>query len=320
MCGLVMLVTKNKNGFSQPQQNIFNTLFYLSGGFRGQDGAGVFVVDNLGNVSLAKDALRVHNFLNTKEFTELESLAYKDGWAMVAHNRAATRGGVSDVYSHPFVIDDQIVLVHNGTFVGSHKHIKDTDVDSEAIGHALLEEKDIGAALKKINAAYALMWYNIENKKLHVIRNDSRPLWYMELPDCYVYASEEIFLKFAVEKFGLKPLADPFEIAAHNLGTYTLLEDGYDTDNVDIDCKYEYSQEEYGEGWWNRYAHQGGNHQQYDYGKSIFEEVAEYYKDKLPMIRHVDWALLRDKYAKYTVIIVEPDDWTFGHVNHGAAL
>lgn len=304
MCGLVMVVTKNKNGFSQVQQNIFNTLFYLSGGFRGADGAGAFVVDNSGNVMMAKEATRVHNFLGSKEYVELEGEAFRNGWAMVGHNRAATRGEVSDENSHPFVIDDKIVLVHNGTFYGSHKHIKDTNVDSEAIGHALLEEENIEEALKKINAAYALMWYNVEKKKLHVIRNDNRPLWHMELPDCYVYASEKIFLDFAIKRFSLAPTRKPFEIKAYNLGTFSLQNGGYDVNNADIECQPEV---EWGK-WPGQYYPSQNAHVP-DYSRSIFEEAIAYYKDKFPMMIHADWALIREKYDRYTLVNAIVDDF-----------
>lgn len=300
MCGLVMLITKSKNGFTQDQQSIFNSLFYLSGGFRGSDGAGAFVVDNVGNVKMAKDACVVHDFLRTKEYDKLETSAYRDGWAMVGHNRAATRGTISDANSHPFVIDDKLVLVHNGTFNGSHHHIKATDVDSEAIGHALLEEPDVATALKQINAAYALMWYDVENRALKIIRNDARPLWYLETEGSYIYASEECFLDFVIKKFSLTSLNGPFEIASHHLNTYTLVK-GKEVEFTEekIDCKYVFQQQDHSQFY--------GNWVEYNY-KDMFQQVIEHSRDHLPAMTHGDWVELKKNYDVVKHVEVKVED------------
>lgn len=83
MCGLVMVITKNLNGFNAQQQDIFASLLYISGGFRRRDGVGVTVIDNVGNFQLAKEACSVDSFLFTKEYEELNSMAYKNGMAMI---------------------------------------------------------------------------------------------------------------------------------------------------------------------------------------------------------------------------------------------
>lgn len=239
MCGLTMVVNKNKNGFSQQQQDVFNTLFYLSGGYRGRDGAGVVIIDSVGNVKIAKQAGSVDLLQNTKEFAELDAYAFQNGWAMIGHNRAATRGNITDNNSHPFIIDDNIVLVHNGTFNGDHKHLRDTEVDSEAIGHVLSETEDIEEALRKINAAYALIWYNVAKRQLNVVRNSSRPLYYMETANSYIYSSELDFLEFAINRFKLKVEEPAFLIHEHNLGQFTMDDKGnIEVSNKDIDVSY----------------------------------------------------------------------------------
>lgn len=306
MCGLVMLITKSKNGFTQTQQNIFNSLLYLSGGFRGADGAGAFVVDNIGNVKMAKDAAIVHDFLRTTEYDKLESAAYQDGWAMVGHNRSATKGAITDENAHPFVIDDKLVLVHNGTFNGSHKHIKDTEVDSEAIGHALLEEPDVAEALKKINAAYALIWYDVENKAIKLIRNNARPLWYLEIDSSYIYASEECFLDFVIKKFSLQPVQEnggPFEIASYHLSTYALTkEKEVEFASEKIDCEYTFSQESYKyTGYMGWGANDDGDytpnhHANMRVYKDMFTQVIEHSRDHLPKVTYSDWIEVKKGY------------------------
>lgn len=294
MCGLVMVVNKTGNGFNTIQQNVFASLLYLSGGYRGRDGVGVTVIDTHGNVQLAKDACTVDNFLFTDEYVHLNSLAYKNGVAMIGHNRAATRGTISDKNSHPFVIDDKIVLVHNGTFYGDHKKIKNTEVDSEVIGHLLAENENPAEALKKVNAAYALMWYNVDKKQIHIIRNSSRTLYFMETDNSYIYASEEIFLKFVIEKHSLTPISGPFLIEEHNLGTFTIEDDGQvKCANEDLECKYE-GQTGYETDWEDYLKAQRiryGSEPSFDYYGNIHSKVVESLKD-INTISHGDWCKL----------------------------
>lgn len=289
MCGLVMVITKNLNGFNAQQQDIFASLLYISGGFRGRDGVGVTVIDNVGNVQLAKEACSVDSFLFTKEYEELNSMAYKNGMAMIGHNRAATKGSISDKNSHPFIIDDKIVLVHNGTFYGDHKKIKDTEVDSEVIGHLLLENDNIEEALKKVNAAYALMWYNVEDKEIYVIRNSSRTLYYMETASSYIYASEESFLDFVVTKFNLKLERGPYLIAEHNLNKYKLLDDGsIETSNHDLECTPEYTSHAAWKGW------TGKDNTTNTYYDGIFTKALALSKD-IVGVTHGAWEKFRQK-------------------------
>lgn len=226
MCGLVMLITKHRNGLTHVQKNVVSTLLYLSGGFRGRDGAGVVAVDHIGNVKMAKAGCSVDPFMMSKEYNDTLDKAVRMGWGVFAHNRAATRGVVSDANSHPFIVDDKIVLIHNGTFFSDHKKVAETEVDSEAIAKTLADDTlTTEEALRKINAAYALIWYNVEKKQINVIRNSSRPLWFMETDDAYIYASERPFLQFVRAKFHLTAKESPFEIKEGALTTFTLGED-----------------------------------------------------------------------------------------------
>lgn len=240
MCGLVALVTKNKYGFSGEQKDIFSILLYLDV-LRGEDSTGAFVVDGLGNVELAKDATPAADFIRTNEYKSLKDLAFKKGWAMVGHNRSATRGTITDRNAHPFAVDDKIVLVHNGTLVGGHKHHADTDVDSEAIAHLLAKEEDPEQVLRKVNGAFALIWYDVDNKKLNFIRNTQRPLWLLETANEFIFASEQCFLDFAISKFRLKPLehGGPYQVKEDHLLTFELLKDrSTKVHNRDMDCSY----------------------------------------------------------------------------------
>jgi hypothetical protein len=238
MCGLVAVINKNVNGFFKEQNDIFSGLLFLDT-LRGEDSTGAFVVSNIGNVKGLKEASQAPLFIQTKEFKSLENAAFQTGWAMVGHNRKATRGTITDKNAHPFAVDDKIVLVHNGSLIGDHKHHADTEVDSEAIAHLLSQDDNAEAVLQKVNGAYALIWYNVETKTLHFIRNSQRPLYYMETTTSYIWASEWPFLDFVAGRLGLKVTDGPHLLKESCLVTYKLGDNKRTTVNSTmIDCTF----------------------------------------------------------------------------------
>jgi predicted glutamine amidotransferase len=242
MCGLVGVINKRTGGFWKQQMDVFASLLYLSGGYRGRDGTGVVVVDNLGNVQLAKSQQTVPDFLATQEFDELTRRAFRNGSIIFGHNRAATRGVVNDANAHPFIVDDKIVLVHNGTFNEDHKDLKVTDVDSEVIAHMLSENDDPEVALRKVNAAYALMWYNVDTKKFTVVRNAMRPLFIANFENMIVYASEQCFIEFAMMKHSLKLVGESkvMEITPYKAAVFTITDEKKVTfETMEMDCSYD---------------------------------------------------------------------------------
>lgn len=244
ICGIVGVINKYRNGFTPKQLDVLETLIYMDT-LRGDDSTGIFAVNNLGNVGIAKEVGTGESFLKTDTWNkEYRPQLFKEGWACIGHNRKATRGSVSDENAHPFWVDDKIVLVHNGSFNGSHKHLKDTNVDSEAIAHMLAErgEGTVESVLQKVNAAYALIWYDVHNKTIQIIRNSERPLAWAETADGYYFASEVAMLRFALDRHGVKVIDQIYTFPEYSLNSYKLEEDkGTSTDSVQLDCKYRWT-------------------------------------------------------------------------------
>lgn len=241
MCGIVGVITAAMNGFAHDELQAFKDLLVVDT-LRGYDSTGVFGVSNRGNVGILKAAITGPQFVNTTEYDNFTKDLYREGQFLVGHNRWATRGSVSDKNAHPFWVDDKIVLVQNGTYKGSHKHHKDTEVDTEAIAHVISENADVEKALKKINAAYALVWYNTENHTLHMIRNSERPLYHVDTKaGAVMFASEMEFLMLAASrnKIGLKEL--PSLIEEDTLYTYELDKEAvWNYNEKKLDCSYVY--------------------------------------------------------------------------------
>lgn len=226
MCGIVGFVTRYSNGFSSAEADMFETMLFLDT-LRGFDSTGVFGVDTHGNLELHKEACHGPDFIGTKEYKEFKGKAIRNGLFMVGHNRAATRGVVKDINAHPFCVDDKIVLVQNGTMRGDHKKHADVEVDSHAIAHILAKEPDIAKALSSFDAAYALVWYDVEQELLHIIRNSERPLFIAEFENQgFMFASERATILYAAERCNAhsqpKFKSEPYLLPEHTLFTFSV--------------------------------------------------------------------------------------------------
>jgi glucosamine 6-phosphate synthetase-like amidotransferase/phosphosugar isomerase protein len=197
MCGIVGIATKQNNGFTNAEGDMFRDMLYLDA-FRGWDSTGVFGVDKNGSVQIHKEASEAAQFIKTKEFKEFKSSIVSRGLFAVGRKRAATRGEINDRNAHPFNIDDKIVLVQNGTWHGDHKKVKDTEVDTEALAHIIADNEDVETALQKVQAAYSLCWFNTATNSLYLVRNSMRPMWMAEtMSGTIVWASEPGFIQLA---------------------------------------------------------------------------------------------------------------------------
>lgn len=222
MCGLVAVINKTTFGFTKEQCDIFDTLLFIDQ-LRGMHSTGTFLVDNTNQMQWIKEASNATEFRQYKVYHDHLNAAFKHGSALVGHNRHATKGEVIDANAHPFTVDDRITLIHNGTLYGDHKKLADTEVDSHAIAHVIHNNgDDVEKALKELSGAYALIWHDYTNATLNFVRNSQRPLFWIETPTSWIWASEPSMLQFVTDRFQLKPLAAPQQLDAGILVTYTL--------------------------------------------------------------------------------------------------
>jgi predicted glutamine amidotransferase len=240
MCGIVGYIANRKHGFNHNEVKAFREMLYINK-LRGEDSTGIYYVNNKGDVQTHKEVGDSSSFLKSKEWDASEKELFRNGQAVIGHCRASTRGAKTDVNAHPFIVDNKIVLVHNGTYHGSHTDLAKTDVDSHAIAHVLAEEEDIPTALKRINAAYALVWYNTKTGMLHAIRNRHRPLWFAMMEDgSMMFASEVGFLYTAAWRNEMKIHKDyPVMLPEHQLFSCDLSDISKPYCWDDLLCEYE---------------------------------------------------------------------------------
>ena len=181
------LIAKDLGGFPFYADDIFKNLLRMDS-VRGEDSTGVFGVDKDGKLDLLKGNTDGYTFVTSKNYDKFHKRIWNTYHIVIGHNRKATKGSVTAKNAHPFK-EKHIVLVHNGTITNAKDLNKEVEVDSHAIAHSLAEGNAV-EALGKIDGAYALVWYDMEKRTLHLARNDQRPLALIEYDNCWAIASE----------------------------------------------------------------------------------------------------------------------------------
>lgn len=172
MCGLVgivsstMLTTQNINQFKR---------LLVMDQIRGKDSVGI-ISEKPTAIEYEKSVIDPVSFLEHRRVGPLLTGTR----ALVGHNRAATKGGVSVNNAHPFH-HDGVTLVHNGTLYTNAVTTPHFVVDSESICYALsqVDPSEAASVLEKLDGAYALIWYDQRDNSWNFCRNEDRPLCIM---------------------------------------------------------------------------------------------------------------------------------------------
>lgn len=186
MCGIVGMVAKQRQGFYTHDVNVFSQML-VADSVRGIDGTGVFGTYGTGSVGWLKVAAHPYALLMNDKFDSWARAMTQKFDMVVGHNRKATAGGKTHENAHPF-IHEHIILVHNGV-VHNHKSMAETEVDSHAIAHSIVD-KGHEETIAKLEGAFALVWFDMKDRTLRIVRNSQRPLFLVETPTQFVFASE----------------------------------------------------------------------------------------------------------------------------------
>lgn len=202
MCGLVGIYSNSL--LADLEVQLFKNLLLVDQ-IRGSHATGVIKVDVKANTAhFHKAALDAVDFLameSTKDF-----LNKNKGHILIGHNRYATMGNKTDhANAHPFN-QDHITLVHNGGVdswgldqLEGHDD-KSVVVDSHMVTMTIAKHGIKKAVTEHLSGAFALVWWDSNERSLNFIRNSDRPLYLASTTGgSLVWASErgmlDVFLK-----------------------------------------------------------------------------------------------------------------------------
>ncbi len=170
---------------------------------RGEDSTGIMSVYKDKSFNFAKGVGTPWDLMKSGNMSKVFS-GYAG--AFIGHNRAATKGKVEEKNAHPFIFE-KFMGVHNGTLNSQYNldDYKDFEVDSENIYHHM-NNNGIDETLNKLIGAFSLAFYDKEEHKVHLVRNDKRPMTYAFSDDAKTvfFASEGWMISIACARFGIK--------------------------------------------------------------------------------------------------------------------
>lgn len=195
MCGIVATISKQPNGFSKKQEDVFYDMLF-SNTLRGDDSTGVICVMNNQDFGIMKDAWAAPHVIQYFQGSAMGRKMFSMGKAIIGHNRKATIGKVEKETAHPFLVGNKFALVHNGTLYNHHE-LANTVVDSEALAIHLskvlnsnFELSAFEEAIGKVRGAYAVLCYSQETNCVYAFRNKERPLSVFETGQGWHIGSE----------------------------------------------------------------------------------------------------------------------------------
>jgi len=233
MCGIVGAISKQSGGLLKQHEDTFMQLLYADV-VRGDDSTGIIGVEKDSSFHIAKESTQAAWFQAVFDNSEIYKSMWKNGKAYIGHNRKSTVGLTNDTNAHPFVINDEFAMVHNGTLY-NHKTLANTEVDSEALATVLakaFEETDYMASLEetlgRVHGAYALAMYDQRHHAVRLLRNKERPLAYAETPNGWFFASEGAMLFWIMSRNGY----DMSKVKIVTVPEHTLLSFDLDTNQM----------------------------------------------------------------------------------------
>lgn len=236
MCGIVGILSKRKNGIFHSDMDLFSELLFANQ-LRGAHGTGIFYDVKSTRVDAFKGHMPSSAFLRCEEVKPIFNDIVQKSSFVIGHNRHATKGKINFENTHPF-IEGPVTLIHNGT-LPYHKDLKDVEVDSHAICHSM---SDIGyiETLKKIDGAFALVWFDQRDGKLRFIRNSDRPLYILESSMLFIISSEAKMADWIMTRKSEAQIKDPVMCTVGQLYTYDPKTGQLTDEKVDIKPKTSY--------------------------------------------------------------------------------
>lgn len=198
MCGLVGMA----GNIVLKDEKAFKTLLILDS-LRGEHSTGIAAISPDAEAKIAKSVGDPFQLLESRAFDKAMN---GKNIVLIGHNRFATTGKINRNNAHPFEFS-HIVGAHNGTLRNKHvlPNAIDHDVDSQAL-YASIMKQGVKESIDKLDGAWALTWWNKQERTINFLRNKERPLVcaFNEAQDVIYWASEAWMLDVATSREDIK--------------------------------------------------------------------------------------------------------------------
>lgn len=229
MCGIVGVA----GTIGEKEREVMQHLLLVDY-FRGPHSTGVASVNRIDQE--VKVVKKVGSPIELFDSIEFNRQMKETNNVLIGHNRWATQGSINKRNAHPFDVGN-IVGVHNGTLRRQYllPDHKDFEVDSENILHSI-QKIGMPETAKKLDGAWALVWWNKEEESLTFARNNERTFNFTWSDDnkTLFWASESCFLRFALDRVGIK-YGTVYYTKPHH--SYTFKIPKFSEEFEDFDCE-----------------------------------------------------------------------------------